>query len=99
MGTLRVLRHYWLRVKGGKSQMTFQTPLAYKEKWYIARFPELSHGDVARSLGRLFKAHNGGARSRMCVYLFRQTEEYRTLREKAEVNERQIKAESSKATI
>lgn len=77
----------------------FQIPLSPAEKWYIARFPELSHGDVARSIGRLFKAHNKGARSRMCVYLFRQTEEYRQLREKAEANERQIRAQSGKQTI
>lgn len=77
--------------------MAFEIPLAHKEKWYIARFPELSHGDVARSLGRLFKNHNRGARSRMCVYLFRQTEEYRQLREKAMAEELKTKARSGKA--
>ena len=42
--------------------------------------------------GVLFKNHNKGARSRMCVYLFRKTEEYRLLREKAEEKENHIKS-------
>jgi hypothetical protein len=64
--------------------MTFGIPLSDKEKEYIAMFPELSHGDVARSLKRLFKS-NEGTRNRMTVYLFRQTEEYRDLRVKVKV--------------
>jgi hypothetical protein len=72
--------------------MTFQIPLAFKEKWYIAQFEELSHGDVARSLNRLFKSHNKGTRSRMCVYLFRKTDEYRELREKAAIKAQKIVA-------
>lgn len=75
--------------------MTFYIPLAYKEKWYIAQFVELSHGDVARSLNRLFKSANNGTRTRMCVYLFRQTVEYKELREKAEL--KQQKTAESKA--
>jgi hypothetical protein len=78
--------------------MTFQIPLAFKEKWYIAQFEELSHGDVARSLNRLFKSHNKGTRSRMCVYLFRQTTEYHDLRTKVEEKQQEIKAQSKKAT-
>jgi hypothetical protein len=62
--------------------MVFYVPLGPKEKEYIARFVELSHADVARSLNRLFKEHNNGTRSRMCIYLFRQTSEYRELLEK-----------------
>jgi len=79
--------------------MTFQIPLAFREKWYIAQFPELSHGDVARSLNRLFKSHNKSTRSRMCVYLFRQTTEYRDLRAKVDEKEREFKAQSNKATV
>jgi hypothetical protein len=75
--------------------MAFGIPLAYKEKWYIAQFPELSHGDVARSLNRLFKSTNNGTRSRMCVYMFRKTTEYIDLRGKAALKEQQsIKAET-----
>jgi hypothetical protein len=80
-----------------EGKLTFYIPLAYREKWYIAQFVELSHGDVARSLNHLFKNANNGTRTRMCVYLFRQTEEYRELREKAEIKAR--KTAESKAEV
>ena len=60
----------------------FEIPLSDKEKSYIAQFPELSHGNCARSLRNRYKHINGGKRSRMCVYLFRKTEEYRGLVDK-----------------
>ena len=66
----------------------FEVPLGDKEKLYIAQFPELSHGEVARSLRQLYKKINNGKRSRICVYLFRQTEEYRKLQEKIEKNQK-----------
>lgn len=77
--------------------MAFQIPLAYREKWYIAQFVELSHGDVARSLNRLFKSHNNGTRTRMCVYLFRQTTEYQELREKAILQEKKPAVKKAEA--
>jgi hypothetical protein len=76
--------------------MAFQIPLDHKEKWYIAQFPELSHGDAARSLNRLFKRINNGTRSRIGVYLFRQTAEYRDLRAKVEEKERNKTVKSGK---
>jgi hypothetical protein len=79
--------------------MAFQIPLDHKEKWYIAQFPELSHGDAARSLNRLFKRINNGTRSRIGVYLFRQTTEYRDLRAEIEEKEHRKTSESAKAPI
>jgi hypothetical protein len=66
--------------------MTFpnQIPLAFKEKWYIAQFPELSHKDCARSLNRLF-SDNKGTRVGKTVYLFRGTDEYREMRQKIDI--------------
>jgi hypothetical protein len=33
--------------------------------------PDLSHGDLAKEFGCRFRAHNGGKRTRMTVYLYR----------------------------
>lgn len=79
--------------------MSFQIPLDYKEKWYIAQFAELSHGAAARSLNRLFKRINNGTRTRMCVYLFRKTAEYTDLRAKVEEKETRNQPQSLKASV
>jgi hypothetical protein len=75
----------------------FYIPLAYKEKWHIAyqdairaidKQPDLSHGDAAKHLNRLFSKDNKGTRSRMTVYLFRGTDEYKIMRAGIEEKER-----------
>jgi hypothetical protein len=67
--------------------MTFEIALSKREKWFIvehsepALTPQCSHGEVARMLGHVFSEHNGGKRSRMTVYLWRNTSEFREMRE------------------
>jgi hypothetical protein len=65
-----------------EERLTFYIPLSDKEKAFIVKFPDISHGGVARSLNNFFKDYNTGTRTRMCIYLFRQTIEYRELLEK-----------------
>jgi hypothetical protein len=39
--------------------------------------PQMSHGDVAKTLARLYTRTNFGRRSRVTVFLFRKSEEFR----------------------
>ena len=62
--------------------MAFEQKLSVPEKVWIvehsepAMVPQMSHGNVAKILGRLFKETNFGRRSRITVYRFRVSEEF-----------------------
>ena len=59
--------------------MTFSPPLSREEKWYIVEHPDDSHGDIAFHLNRLFHEENYRKRSRITVYIFRNSKEYRDM--------------------
>lgn len=67
--------------------MAFAKPLDFKEKYWIVHHPDVAPGKIAKTLGRLFKRYNGGARSAFQVINFRAGEEYKRMLGNTEIKQ------------